>query len=150
MLNKIVEIIPLFSSIVALIISIYSLSLTKRKNINECITKSRIEWISNVRKVMTDFLIEYTSPNCNHKKLLNYKITLETFFTYSNEIYNETINAIDYCLSNKYNGDLQSLKPIIASFQIPINYVWRKAKQETGLDKKVHINAKLLELSKKL
>lgn len=119
-------------SVPSLIISIYTIHLSKRKNVNEYVTQSRIKWISEVRKLLTDFLIEYTSPNCQHDQLLKLKISIDLYLTYSNSMYDQVITELDYCIKNKFDGNESTLKRITTAFQIPLNAVWRNIKNESG------------------
>lgn len=74
----IVEMITILTSLLALIISLLTYFLTRKKLITETITKNRINWITEVRGYCAEFIGELTkdSPDLQNMKELKIKIML--------------------------------------------------------------------------
>lgn len=119
-------------SIIATIVSILSLSLSKRQLVNTTITNNRIEWINSVRKLVHEFIAIYIDDNTDNvlkKKSLSANIKLyvrDDAVFYGNFIY-----VLEKCTANSFNElDYNNL---IRATQDMLADVWNRMKREAGI-----------------
>lgn len=140
----IVEMITILTSLLALIISLLTYFLTRKKLITETITKNRINWITEVRSYCAEFIGELTkdSPDLQNMKELKIKIMLYgrrglgekgPYDSLFNNI-SKAINIVEQ--SNTTETKEQIISVLIGSSQAVLNDVWWRMKREVGITKK--------------
>lgn len=127
------EILTLVISFASIIISILTFLISKRKNTNEIITKNRLDWISQVRTLLQEFLKEYI----NNEPKANLLITRNKIALYFREgvvSYSKLLNQIDRCI--EYGYDKENCDKLISEGQNVFSEVWIRMKREAGINEK--------------
>lgn len=124
------------SVIVASAISLatYFTDIRKHKEdiVTQAITVNRIEWITNVRKLIGEFLSAYMIEK-PEKELNILRMQIELYIR-NNEDYRELSLALENCCKKDYSED--NLNELIKASQIVLQRVWRRIKVEGGQRKK--------------
>lgn len=124
------------SVIVATIISLATFFSDIRKHkqdlIAQAITANRIEWITNVRKLVGDFLSAYVSKR-SQEDLTVIRIQIELYLC-KNRYYNRLSLLLKDCCDGTYS--LEKVEKVIEEAQIVLQRAWRRIKIEGGQNKK--------------
>lgn len=121
-------------SIVAAIVSIVALSVSKAQVVNTTITNKRIKWIEDVRALLNEFIAIYTN-NDEAEKLKKKTLAshIRLFLRDNAPQYKSFIIILKKCEENDFNqGNLDSL---INEAQRMFNDVWVRMKREAGISK---------------
>ncbi|MPM49536.1 hypothetical protein SDC9_96266 [bioreactor metagenome] len=119
-------------SIMAIFISVYNSVITRRRLIAEAISKNRIEWIRDVRELVTSFLLNYDLGNLTEEKAIFYKLSL--YMSTKNSDYKELLGALEECISDDKPKD-KHRRDVISSAQVVLTQVWIRMKREAGIDR---------------
>lgn len=127
------EIITLIISFSSLIISIFTFLVNKRKNINQIITKNRLNWIYQVRLLLQKFLEEYINNESKATMLIT-RNKIALYFRKDVLSYTKLLNQIDMCIENEYSKE--NCDKFILESQNVLSEVWIRMKREAGINKK--------------
>lgn len=127
--------ISLVLSIIAVLISLYSVYLTYRKNINNVITKNRMVWIAEIRELVNKFLTEYEG-DASKQKMTNLRnhIYLYMNMKNNNKNYNELASCLNECINSDYS--VKNRENLILACQAVLSDVWVRLKREGGMSEK--------------
>lgn len=129
---SLIEIISLFISLLAVIISYFCYLNSKRKVFTNAYSEYRIDWINNVRDLLANFLqCKISSNNKNKLCKIKYKIDLYLNFKYEDHL--DLSLSLDKLIEDKIEIDI-----VISKSQILIDNYWRKAKAEARMNKKTN------------
>ena len=136
-----VDISTLALSIVASIISVKSLWVTKTQAINTVITSNRIEWINSVRTLVQQFMEEYLKEDASNqytKQKLATNILL--YLRHDVSVYKDFLNILNHCTNNSFCVD--DYDKLICATQDMLNDVWNRMKREAGISKRSEMRLK--------
>lgn len=132
------DIIPIVISILALLISAFTLIvnffLTKKKISTEIITSNRINWISDVRNLVSQFMDVYI----NHKStteltLIRNKISL--YLRDNVKSYSILLKELDLLIADKSGRN--DCNDLITAAQNVFSEVWIRTKREAYISGKI-------------
>ena len=131
--NTMISYVAGVASLIALIISVYNSLIEKRRLIAETITKNRIEWIINVRRLLIEFLDNYYSANAIGMLLVHDKVAL--YMNNYNPNYNKLLIAMRTCAYDNPQSR-ESIDSVILLSQEVLSSVWIRMKREAGIKRK--------------
>ncbi|MCR4767878.1 MAG: hypothetical protein K5875_07960 [Saccharofermentans sp.] len=123
--------------IVSIITVIINLFISRKGVKTETITKNRISWIEDVRKLTMEFMEYYanTSSVTRIKDLKRIRNKVCLYTRRGVKSYSAFTTAMDKCISNPdYNE--QDLEALIESAQYTFSEVWLRAKREAGISQR--------------
>lgn len=124
--------IPTGISIVVLLVSILNYFHTRQLMIVNSVSSRRIEWIHEVRIVVSEFV---TACLCGDKDTaLAKKIYLELFLNPSNNEHKNLLKEINNCINS--NNIADDAKAVVEEAQIMLNKSWRRLKYESGVTRR--------------
>ena len=126
-------ILPIIVSIIALVVSIISIFVDKKKTTLEIITQNRIEWIKEVRNLLKEFIEVYTK-NGDNEQFLIIKNKISLYVRDGVTSYKELIEQLNHCVANGYNQ--KDCNKLIQKAQNVLSEVWIRMKREAGISKK--------------
>lgn len=130
-----VDISTLGLSIIASIISIKSLWITKTQAINTFITSNRIEWINSVRTLVQQFMEEYLKKDDSNQYMKQKLATnILLYLRHDVSVYKDFLNILSHCTSNIFCED--DYNKLICATQDMLNDVWNRMKREAGISKR--------------
>ena len=124
-----------FSSVVvaasAAIVGFFSYHHSKRKLLTQIITSQRIDWITTVRSLLSDFIDAYTDGK-NLKKAHSIRSRIDLHLNLENPDHKILSRKLDYCI--KTFGKNKSGKAALTyAAQTVLKYAWKRMKLETGI-----------------
>ena len=126
------NIVALVTAIAAFAISLINVILSKKRLSSEIITKNRMDWIAEVRSLVSDFLKIYVE-NGNNTELKKIRNKISLYMRSGNESYSYLLSQLDYCIASGY--DQSSCDEVIRKAQIVFSEVWIRMKREAGITK---------------
>lgn len=124
--------IPTGISIIALLVSILNYFHTRQLMIVNSVSNRRIEWIHEVRIVVSEFV---NACLCEDKNTaIAKKIYLELFLNPSNPEHKGLLEEIEKSINP--NGITDNTKAVVKEAQILLSKNWRRLKYESGTTKR--------------
>lgn len=132
------DIILIVISILAIIISAFTLIinsfLTKKKISTDIITSNRINWISDVRNLVSQFIEAYTThKSTDELTLIRNKICL--YLRSNVRSYNSLVKELDVLIADQ-SGE-NSCNDLILAAQNVFSEVWIRTKREAYISGKI-------------
>jgi len=120
----------------ALIISLRTIKTDETKTISETISKTRIEWLNNLRKDISIYIEKYIEKenHDNRNDLLKSQMSIELYLSKNVKIYAPFQDALTRCTEEPYSED--NLKMMVEKAQELQNDVWQRIKMESGISQK--------------
>ena len=125
--------LPIFISFISLIISLLGFFLNRRTLLTEVISKQRIEWISNLRVAIAEFVSAYLNKG-NDPVFMDKKAGVMLFLNSKNDEHKQLLDAIKDCSIND-KDKVMNVDKIVLAGQFVINRSWKRMKREAGIDK---------------
>ena len=119
-----------FTSLIAIVISIYNATMEKRRLVTETITKNRIEWIKELRQIMICFAESYKSNSKDDME--THFIKLSFYLNHNNKIYERLLSALKDCFNDSVFNDKHNDNLIMASQDV-LSSAWIRMKREAGI-----------------
>lgn len=136
-----VDISTLVLSIIASIVSVKSLWVTKTQAINTVITSNRIEWINSVRTLTQQFMEEYlkgdTAIQYTKQKLATNTLL---YLRHDASVYKDFLIILNHCTNNSFCEE--DYRKLIYATQDMLNDVWNRMKREAGISKRSEVRLK--------
>lgn len=131
--ETIINISAALISVIAATSSFLSLKEEKRRIKTETFSKTRVEWISHVRSLLSDFITLYQQGNLvsiEEKKAAYYKISIQ--MNTKRKAYHEFLKCLSACAEDVDFND-SHLERLVTEFQIMIKEIWERVKLEAGI-----------------
>lgn len=118
------------------VFKILNIILDRRKLYSKKISSNRMNWIIEVRSIMTEFLIEYQKLDVNQKILNEYKTRIEMYIDYNNRNdYSDLQEILTRCFDEEQKP---SYMEVLRVFQFTLKLAWERMKYECGVDSKAN------------
>lgn len=126
----------IIATIISLVTFFYDVRKHRQSTITQAITANRIEWISQVRTLVGDFICAYIDgkPQNELRKL---KIRVQLFCR-DKQDYNKMLDCMERCCHTPYKEELCS--ELISATQYVLQRVWVRMKIEGGQNAKSDSN----------
>ena len=135
----------LCSVVIATIISLATFFMDMRKHkqdtITQSITTNRIEWISNVRTLMSEFLCAYIDKRPK-EDLVKLMCKVRLYFYDESTNYSDFYACMKKCCENPYSEE--NAEELIQKTQIILKGPWVRIKIEGGQSKEDNLRIKKL------
>lgn len=130
-----IDISTVILSIVASVVSIRSLWISKTQTISTVITDNRIDWINSVRTLVQQFMEEYLKGN-ESQKYIKQKLSANIllYLRHDVSIYKVFTEALYRCTENDFSESDYSA--LLYATQDMLNDVWNRMKREAGISKR--------------
>lgn len=110
---------------------IFNIRKEKKQMIIQSVTQNRMDWIENVRQLLSEFLCAYVS-NASETELRKLKAKCELYFN-NKEFYNLLIQQMELCCKQPYNsGQPQNYEKLVHHCQYVLARSWERIKMEGG------------------
>ena len=126
------NIVALVTAIAAFAISLINVILSKQRLTSEIITKNRMDWIAEVRSLVSDFLKIYVEQG-NNTELKNIRNKISLYMREDHTSYSDLLSQLDRCIASGYNQ--QNCDEAIQKAQVVFSEVWIRMKREAGMTK---------------
>jgi len=130
--------IGIISSIISIITTLLSQKNTKKALVAQSITVNRIEWISNVRNLVSKFLYAYIDQQSKNE-LIKIKTQIILYFSKNEDYKNLVLLLEDACMGTYCP---EKVTQIVNETQVVLQRTWRRIKLEGGQSKKEDIRIK--------
>lgn len=106
-------------SIVSLLSTLFS---ERRKTVIEAVTKNRMDWMADVRGLLTDFAICYRQGDT--EKMRTDKAAIEMYMRRDKEGYHLLLSYLERCIANGFNEEDDEKLYLISSYVLA--RVWQR------------------------
>lgn len=137
------NIITLIASTLAFLTSTLTIIITlfneKKRVKTATVTHNRVDWIKDVRCIITDFLNTYIDASTDmterKRKLKLFKGKACLYFRKGVNSYDDLVHKMDECIEDA-SFDEKHCEELIEKAQVVFSDVWKRIKQESGITKK--------------
>ena len=131
------DLLTAIAALLAVVISVFSYFLSKRRAATEHITVNRMDWIKEVRQLCADFLLEFCSSSADVERLNELYIRIQ-LYGYGKP-YEALFEALEACIGHADGTSCQKKEYADAALrcaQQVLQEVWWRMKREAGISER--------------
>ncbi|GHT10638.1 hypothetical protein FACS1894170_03050 [Planctomycetales bacterium] len=131
---KVADYVAISGSIVAMIVSVYALVESHKKDILSTVTANRTKWLEDVKRYTHEYFKEYLKNKSDKYSLKVCEARIRLYFRSDGDSYGNMAEQLKKCSTEQFSNE--DYEKLLEYSQNVLRDMWRQMKLEAGINTK--------------